>query len=283
MSSLFDRYLQESDAFGSKSKPELSRAFKCLKGLLVALNILFLVSLPPRFSYLPPFESSLNPLLLFFPLLSVFFLPTQIFGCILMGIGSVAYNRPVGSLSGTTLPIGIVVLGVFIMFLSFLGCVSAWRESRIFLGLYFFFLSILTFLLLVVGLAVYVKRSEAGYYMSQGWEAAYNPVDNGVVQALQLTFSCCGLYRYNDTWAGSSFLLLSFSFSVPVLFIDSNDEIQPPIVMILDDYTCSSMSDSTLLFASFSFVLFHCTSTLISRFSASFSFSCSSPLPCPFF
>jgi len=167
MSSLFDRYLQESDAFGSKNKPELSRAFKCLKGLLVALNVLFLI-----------------------------------FGCVLMGIGSVAYNRRVGSLSGTTLPIGIVVLGVFIMFMSFLGCVSAWRESRIFLGLYFFFLSIFTFLLLVVGLAVYVKRNEAGYYMSKGWEAAFNPIDNGVINALQITFECCGLYTYNDTWAG---------------------------------------------------------------------------------
>lgn len=162
MSNLFDRYLQESDAFGAKSKPELGKAYKCLKGVLVALNVVFLI-----------------------------------FGCVLIGVGTYAYNRPVGELSGTTLPVGIVVLGVFILFLSFIGCLSAWKESRIFLGFYFFFLCLFTFLLLVVGLAVYVKRNEAGYYMSEGWKAA----DRDIRWGLQWSFSCCGLYEWNDTYA----------------------------------------------------------------------------------
>jgi len=165
MTSLFDRYLQESDAFSSKNKsPELSRAQKCLKLTLLFSNVIFLI-----------------------------------FGCVLMGVGSFAYNHPVASLAGTTLPVGIVVLGVFIMFLSFLGCLSAWKQSRFFLGLYFFFLMLLTFLLLVVGAAVVANKDQASTYMTRGWAK----LDNGGRNTIQDQFSCCGLKAWNDTYAGS--------------------------------------------------------------------------------
>jgi len=124
MTSLFDKYLEQSDAFAGRGKPELSKAHKALKIVLIIINVIFLI-----------------------------------FGCVLMGVGSYAYNNNnLGSLTGATLPLGIVTLGVFIMFLSFLGCISAWRESRVFLGFYFFFLALMTFLLFVVGIAVYVKK-----------------------------------------------------------------------------------------------------------------------------
>jgi len=163
---LFHRYLEETDAFqGKESKSvELSKAHKFLQIVLIFANVIFLI-----------------------------------FGCVLMGVGSYATNHPVASLAGSTLPVGIVVLGVFIMFLSFLGCLSAWKQSRFFLGLYFFFLMLLTFLLLVVGASVVANKSQASTYMIQGWSR----LDDGGRNGLQDQFSCCGLKTWNDTYAGS--------------------------------------------------------------------------------
>jgi len=164
MTSLFDRYLQESDAFAAKNRtPELTRATRCLKLTLIGANVLFLI-----------------------------------FACVLMGVGSVAYNHSVGPLSGTEIPVGIVVLGVFIMFLAFIGCFGAWRESRLFLGCYFFFLMLLTILLFAVGLGVYSKREEAGYYMMIGWMNS----PNDVRVSFQNQLMCCGLDIFNDSWSG---------------------------------------------------------------------------------
>jgi hypothetical protein len=53
---------------------------------------------------------------------------------VLCGVGGYAMQTKAGSLAGQTLPQGIIVLGVFIILVSFLGCVSAYKESRCFLG-----------------------------------------------------------------------------------------------------------------------------------------------------
>jgi len=164
MTSLFDRYLQEADAFATKNKtPELTRATRCLKVTLIGANVLFLI-----------------------------------FSCVLMGVGSVALKQSVGPVSGTEIPMGVIVLGIFIMFLSFVGCFGAWRESRWFLGIYFLCLLLLTILLFAVGLAVYSKREEAGIYMREGWYMA----SNDVKVSFQNQLHCCGLIDFNDTYAG---------------------------------------------------------------------------------
>jgi len=164
MTSLFDKYLEQSNVFdGLKKKPELSGFHKCFRLVLIVVNIIFLI-----------------------------------FGCVLMGVGSYAYNNHgIGAFTGVTLPLGIVTLGVFIMFLSFLGCLSAWRESKIFLAFYFFFLVLLTFLLLVVGIAVYAKKNDAGSYIDSGW----NSSSDDVKSSLQSFFWCCGLNAWNDSAA----------------------------------------------------------------------------------
>jgi len=200
MTSLFDRYLQESDAFSAKNKtPELTRATRCLKLTLIGANVLFLI-----------------------------------FACVLMGVGSVAFNHSVGPLAGTEIPVGIIVLGVFIMFLSFIGCFGAWKESRLFLGCYFFFLLLLTILLFAVGLGVYSKREEAAYYMSQGWMAAPNDVRVSFQNAL----GCCGLEFYitNYTYMGYPCPPLSMS----VLNISTN--LAVPCLSQLTDLFTSSMT-----------------------------------------
>ena len=94
----------------------------------------------------------------------------------------------IGALSGQTLPIGIAVLGVFILLLSLLGGVAAYKESRAFLLVYFLFLLLLTLVLFFVGIAVYVERNNAATYITQGWATA----SPDLRQSLEQIFACCG-------------------------------------------------------------------------------------------
>jgi len=189
MTSLFDRYLQESDAFSAKNKsPELSRATRCFKFILVFVNLIFVI-----------------------------------FACALIGVGSVAYTHNLGPLAGTTIPVGIIICGVFILIISFCGFYGAYKESRLVLGCFLFWIILFTVILLAIGLAIYAKREEAGWYIEQGWRYYAN---NDVRVSLQNAYGCCGLMFYNDT-AGipcppanlsvvvppSCYLLLTSSFS----------------------------------------------------------------------
>lgn len=152
------------------ASPELSNAQKCFKGTLFLVNLLFLI-----------------------------------FGCVLAAVGSYALSGNVNALAGVTLPRGLIVIGVFIIILSFVGCLAAWKESRIFLGLYFVFLLIFTIILFAVGIAVYVKKDKSAQYMSEGWRGLtdVDPVaGNDIRVALQNQLGCCGLSGYNDTYRG---------------------------------------------------------------------------------
>lgn len=117
----------------------------------------------------------------------------MIFGIVLCAVGSYALNNKVAVLAGQTLPQGIIVVGAFLMLLSLIGAASAWKEFRLGLGLYFFFISIMTVILFAVGIAVYVKRDQADVYIAKAWAAS--SVDTK--DSLQAAFSCCGLVVFN--------------------------------------------------------------------------------------
>jgi hypothetical protein len=57
-----------------------------------------------------------------------------IFACALIGLGSYALNSSANSIAGQTLPAGLVAMGVFILILSAIGAISAWKESVVGLG-----------------------------------------------------------------------------------------------------------------------------------------------------
>lgn len=128
-----------------------------------------------------------------------------IFSIVLMASGAAAMNGAVNAIAGQTIPEGIIAVGVFILLLSLLGFVSAYKEYRIGLGIYFIFVSLFTVILLAVGIAVYVKKGDASYYLSQGWLATcnqtgdaantltYNCTASTTVQTVQNSLSCCGL------------------------------------------------------------------------------------------
>jgi len=118
-----------------------------------------------------------------------------IFACVLCALGSYALNNQVAVLSGQTLPQGIVVIGAFLLILSLVGYVSAWKEIRIGLGIYFFFICILTIILFSVGIAVYVKKNEADVYITEAWVES----SDDTRQSLQNAFWCCDLVQFNET------------------------------------------------------------------------------------
>ena len=95
----------------------------------------------------------------------------------------------INSLTGVTLPAGIICLGVFVLILSVCGAAAVWHESRVGLLLYALALVAIVISLFALGIAVYVEKDQASTYISQGWQ--YSP--NDVKQALEIEFACCGL------------------------------------------------------------------------------------------
>jgi len=162
MAGIFDRKsFYEGDKYSAEAgKPKLSGGQQCFKWTLLSVNLLFLI-----------------------------------FGAVLMSVGSYAINNQIGALAGSTIPTGLIVLGVFIMLLAMLGAMSAWRESRAFLGIYFFFLLLFTIILFAVGIAVYVKRDDAQSLIREAWMDS--PPD--VRASMQNYVECCGLDTFNDT------------------------------------------------------------------------------------
>lgn len=154
MSGIFDRAsFYDQDLYSQAAYPQLTRAQMCFKYTLFAANLLFLI-----------------------------------FACVLIAVGSYATTNSIGALSGQTLPIGITVLGVFILVLAVVGGVAAYKEIRALLIVYFIVLMILTIILFFVGIAVYVERDNLDTYIDQGWQVATPDLK----QSLQVLFSCCG-------------------------------------------------------------------------------------------
>jgi len=122
-----------------------------------------------------------------------------VFACVLMGVGSYTLKTQVSTLSGQDIPTGIFALGVFIMFLFFMGCFGAWRESRLALGIYFIILFLLTVMLLAIGIGVSAKKTEAGVYLSEGWQSQYS--STSILINIQNYYPCCGLNYFNDSSA----------------------------------------------------------------------------------
>jgi hypothetical protein len=166
MAGIFDRKsFYEGDKYSAEAgKPKLNGGQVCFKFVLFALNILFLI-----------------------------------FACVLIGVGSYALNNQVGAIAGSTIPTGLIVLGVFILILALLGAFSAWRESRALLGIYFLFLLIFTIILFAVGIAVYVEKDNAGDLITTAW------MDSGpdVQMSLQNAYTCCGLAAWNVSSPGN--------------------------------------------------------------------------------
>jgi len=112
-----------------------------------------------------------------------------IFGCVLCGLGAQAMSGQASQIA-STLPKGLIAIGVFLILTSLVGGISAWREFRLGLGIYFVLLLIWSIILIAVGIAVLAASDQqtATRMLSQGW----TEIDDASRSAIQQEWHCCG-------------------------------------------------------------------------------------------
>jgi len=122
--------------------------------------------------------------------LIVFNVILWIFGIILIALGGVSLHKlkELEGLEDITLPTGLIVLGVFFLILSVVGCVVAYKEKLVGLIFYTIFILVLLVCLIGVGGAAFTNRQNAANPLETGWVH----VSNGVRVSIQNYFSCCG-------------------------------------------------------------------------------------------
>eukprot|EP00455_Lapot_gusevi_P019594 TRINITY_DN2092_c0_g1_i2.p1 TRINITY_DN2092_c0_g1~~TRINITY_DN2092_c0_g1_i2.p1 ORF type:complete len:256 (-),score=98.41 TRINITY_DN2092_c0_g1_i2:229-996(-) len=123
---------------------------------------------------------------------NVFFL---ILGIIMTAVGSAGASNTYAEFAGNSLPVGVLVLGVFMMVIAFMGCCGAKRESRALLGIYSLILIILIVCQIGVGIAIYAKQDDAPDALRSAWDGA----NNWQRTVIQDSLECCGLEIYNLT------------------------------------------------------------------------------------
>jgi len=123
--------------------------------------------------------------------INIFFL---IFGAIIIGLGAYTMQGETGLYYSKALPTGIVVLGVFILLLSFIGCFGAMRENRFLLLVYAAILLIIFFCLLIIACVVLADKAKVESILSDVWVDANNQTKIG----LQNDYDCCGFLKYGD-------------------------------------------------------------------------------------
>lgn len=161
MAEVVERYSTAIDIYRDhRPAAKLSTAYVCFKVILLVANLVFMI-----------------------------------FGCILIGVGSYALNSTANQLVGQTLPSGVIVMGVFILVLAAIGACSAWKESIIGLAVYLTLLLIICIILFSIGVAIVVKKNQAGEYIQSAWYRG--PAD--VKQSIQQNLNCCGLTNWNDS------------------------------------------------------------------------------------
>jgi FtsH-binding integral membrane protein len=117
-----------------------------------------------------------------------------IFGCVLCAVGSYATTGASAELAGQTLPVGLIVIGSFLIVSSLIGVISALKEIRIGLLIFFVLMLIWSIILISIGIAVFAEKNNVDNLLASGWAKA--PKD--LKENLQTTFICCGRYGYNS-------------------------------------------------------------------------------------
>jgi hypothetical protein len=129
-------------------------------------------------------------------LINVLFL---ILGIILTSVGGAGQANRFAVFAGNKLPTGILVVGIFIMMVSILGCYGARSENRPMLGIYAVILVILIICQFSIGVAVYVQQDQAPVVL----RAAWNIANNYQRVVIQNQLECCGCDVYNQTTPGA--------------------------------------------------------------------------------
>jgi hypothetical protein len=121
-------------------------------------------------------------------------------GVLLIGLGG--YSVVSGSVadiisnSGATLGIGIIILGIFIMGLSFFGCCGARKENRPLLGIYFGVLLVIAIIQFSIAIASVVYSEKIPGLVVYGWN---NYSTDDQKRTIERYYECCGFESHDDT------------------------------------------------------------------------------------
>jgi len=122
--------------------------------------------------------------------LIVFNVILWILGIILIALGGYALDqlKKIEALENISIPAGLIVLGVFLLILTVVGCIVAFKEKLV--GLIFYTILILILLICLIGVGggafTYRKNAEPPLY------AAWLRVGAGPGVKVQDYFGCCG-------------------------------------------------------------------------------------------
>lgn len=121
----------------------------------------------------------------------------MLFGLLLIIIGGVAAGGQFNGLTSTTLASGIIVIGVFVMFVALLGAWGAMVENKILLYVYFALLIFFALVEFSVGIAAYVRKDTLPDVASAAWTSLYN-TDRHAINDFENNFQCCGWSNNSD-------------------------------------------------------------------------------------
>ncbi|KAH8415988.1 hypothetical protein KR222_006084 [Zaprionus bogoriensis] len=114
---------------------------------------------------------------------------------ILQSIGTIEVNGQVGFPPQAALPIILITLGSIVVFISFLGCCGAIRESVCMTMSYAVCLLVLLILQMTVIILLFTNKEKfnaaMGNVIDRAWESRETN-GGGVFDALQKSFHCCG-------------------------------------------------------------------------------------------
>ncbi|XP_031690832.1 CD63 antigen-like [Oncorhynchus kisutch] len=86
----------------------------------------------------------------------------------------------------------LIVVGIIVSLLAFLGSIGAWSDSRLLLGLFTHFLMLILSLQIVSGILFYVFRNKVERRITLKVNAKV------AIDDLQHAFRCCGAENYTD-------------------------------------------------------------------------------------
>jgi len=119
-----------------------------------------------------------------------------LFALLLIVLGGVAVKalKTYSYLAQVSVPAGLIVLGVLLLFIIFLGIYGSFKKSTKFLGAYFILLFILIICEFGVGGGSYAYRSKIPGELEYSWPK----ISDQDRSALQYSFWCCGWSNVGD-------------------------------------------------------------------------------------
>jgi len=123
-----------------------------------------------------------------------------LFALLLVVLGAIAVRalNQYSFLTKVSVPAGLIVLGIFLLVVIFLGLYGSFKKSTKFLAAYFVLLFVFIICEFGVGGGSYAYRSKVPGTLEYSWSR----LGDGDRNNLQWSFGCCGWYNITD-FAGS--------------------------------------------------------------------------------